>query len=675
MIRRTIWLLAGPRSWGGIKRAPVLDEVDIGKTKEQKNAKRQEQQDLLKDAMKEGNKLERDKNTAEEVKQRKKKKKTARKMRLREVPKQLTQEEMQQKTMEYAGNLLGQVPKQWLQESSVLSEATGLEPPVMLDDVTQKALEDRERNTPLLDSGAKDMTEFLTALDNRVKTLEKNALSIRQRHGNTKTTLPSSDAYLKVITKSPTGMEALIWLDELEMTKPEWLTPLHYERAFLLAVEPTAPACERDILILWAKARGKNMVTTEIWSHMMLQLGLSSLRPVAFEFLYEALKQQYGVKDVPQDVCYAMFSNCKAANDPKRAIRIFLELTTGGTRIGLLSYLEIVSLLTRNVDMSNDQEVLDYMLQTLQEEAGRVISTEGLAGIPRIFFARALTGCSPEAAVRLWKFMVAHGIRVTYEDYLNFVQVMLSGKRLHEVQLIYRYLAANHPEYLWMEESRIPLSILRVYVMNPGSFSDAMYLFSEHFGPESGGNPSVTAYELMLAHCKDPLLTHTLFQEMLARGLQLETRTYNRIFEAMGGSIKGLTTKLKFNYPASPLDDEVPKQLQEMQGQYEPVPQRPPAVAGTADPYTTVPQLGRPANALSADYDGNGEFAPPVTAYENRARPHLAMEAQLPPYMTKLNRTISDTELEQHLSTKRRTRASQKVGIESASQANDGEGE
>eukprot|EP01059_Diplonema_ambulator_P006720 TRINITY_DN16333_c0_g1_i2.p1 TRINITY_DN16333_c0_g1~~TRINITY_DN16333_c0_g1_i2.p1 ORF type:complete len:637 (+),score=180.74 TRINITY_DN16333_c0_g1_i2:30-1913(+) len=572
--------------------------------------------------------------------------KKKRKLRLKQVkPVVLTEEEAQRETMVYAGKLLAQVPKRWLQESSVVKEAAGIadEPP-LLDATTQQALDDMDRNTPLLTSSCvnQDMTVFLSGLNKKINELERKAKDIRSRTGITKPTLASSEAYLKIISKAPSGVEALTWLDEIEMTAPQWITPQHYELAFLHAVNPSAPVCERDILILWAKARSKDMLTPGIWAAMMSQLGYSSLRNAAFEFLYEALKQQYTPGGVPMEVCHGVFTHCKASNDPRRAIRVFLELTSAGCRIGLLSYLEIMSLLTRNVDLSNDQEVLDYMMECVVNEAERVIEAEGIMGIPRQFFSRALASCSAESAIRLWKFMQLHGVRVTYDDYVNFLEVMLSSEKLHEAQLIYRYLSHNHPDYLWQDNSRIPLLLLRVYLTKPGNESNAMSVFSDHFGPDSGAEPSKTAYTLMIRYAKDPLLVHNLYVEMLARGMSLDTDTYNRIFVAMGGSIKILTKKITYHYPVSGLDEELPTAVKEAQQEFATTPQEPlpPPQLGAYNPYSGAPHHGEFKNAPVPHRHKYGDsWTPPV---EKRTGSFSVKEQALPTGFTNVDGVISE---------------------------------
>ena len=523
---------------------------------------------------------------------------------------ELGEAEQMQRSVEYAGDMLRKIPRTWLQESSVLREAVGLTPVISAPEPTH-ALPGGD--TPLLESsalptadapalmdpnlgqmsaavngGAEYLTTAMSDLYSRMATLEQQAYAIRQTESDMKPSFDSSEAYLKVMQTSPSGAEALVWLDELETLRPEWITSAHYEVAMLLAVEPGAPVPERDVLIIFLKCRQRHMATSVIYEHLFARLGYSSLREVAFPMLFHCLKHDFGdplnddLSGIPANVCKGIFMNMKASNNTPRAIATYIELSKAHCQIGIEAYLEIVTLLARGSYGAHDQDVLDFMIEELQNETAAVLEHRGLEGIPPTFFAKALAGCGADAAIRLWHFMKDHGIRVTVEDYVNLVSVMCTEERIYEAEEIMRYLEANHAEYLWMHDMAIPKAMLRLYATNnvkyklalpkEGNFpeqSNALSIFSEYFGPESGTPPQVSPYISLIKSTDDEKLVHELWREMLSLGLQLETKHYNAVFRGMGGKIGTLSSKIEYAYPASPLDEEIPAHLQRAMAEHE----------------------------------------------------------------------------------------------------------
>eukprot|EP01061_Rhynchopus_euleeides_P030327 TRINITY_DN50412_c0_g1_i1.p1 TRINITY_DN50412_c0_g1~~TRINITY_DN50412_c0_g1_i1.p1 ORF type:complete len:576 (+),score=206.11 TRINITY_DN50412_c0_g1_i1:149-1729(+) len=490
-------------------------------------------------------------------------------------------------------------------------------------------------------------------------------------------TFKSAEAYLAVMERCPTGAEALMWLDELETLHPEWITPQHYEAALLLAVEPGTPVPERDILVVFLKARQRGMMTPAMYEHLFARLGTSSLREAAFPMLYQCLKDDYGgdLSLIPQNVCQGIFLHLKTANNTPQCVGLYVELSRGGCRVGISSLLEVVALLARGSFGSNDQDVLDFVVEELQHETELVMREQGIFGIPKGFFAKALAGCSPDAAVRLWHFMKDNGVRVTVEDYTNLMQVMVSSDRIYEAEEIMKYLSMHHSEYLWLNQVRIPKLMLRLYARNnvkyklalpkEGNFpeqSNALYYFSEFFGPESGTPPNVSAYMLLIKSTDDEKLVHELWREMLSLGLPLETQHYNTIFRGMGGKIGALTHKIKFPLPASVLDEEIPGHLQREMAtkeQHDLPEVQPPLATNTEvsySPYdTTAPGRGEKNVLMPLNTNEGPVWAPSPEAYDNNTKPFHVLEAPIDPGLRTVGGSMSeDTYLRHKVDNKRR---------------------
>ncbi|KAJ9444625.1 hypothetical protein DIPPA_70112a, partial [Diplonema papillatum] len=655
-LSRTPFLLAGPRSrgpaasWATLRRGQVVKKgthrvspasfpSEASGAPQHPGPTRWEGRTKLEDA-----KEELGRRTAKL--QKKTKSATAARVR-KQKPSEKAVTDPMARSLKYAGKMLANVPEGWFEESSVAREALGIveERPLAIPEAETGILP--EASVHFLPPADDPVSSGLLDLERRVNSLEEQALSVRQRSGRTKPQLASAEAYLAVIERCPTGVEAATWLDELEMTAPEWLLPHHYEATFKLATESGTSLPERDILIIWLKSRQRKMITPTIYAHLFATLGESSLRAVAFPFLWEACKRDFGgAKNVDPSVAAAVFLHAKKFDDVSLAVSVYLELSKACCRISILGYLELIALLSTRT--YKDQEVLDFVLCELQDEAGRIIASEGISGIPREFFSKALAGCSPESALRLWRFMMLHNIRVTVEDYTNLLATMSNSLRLLEARSIFKYLERHHPDYLWYDSCKIPkmmLGVLRLY-KTKAARADMLFVFSEYFGPSSGTLPSRTAYLHLMDGCDDEQFVHELWREMLARGIRLETKHYNMVFRNMGGIVP---KQLPYALPPSILDEELPAAMVEAQvSRSEPPMKFPTPVTDSTvswSPYSSAPNLALQPNILREDkMSRDPVWVPPTNAYDNLRRPHLAKEEILPNYFTKYDAKLSTSE-------------------------------
>ena len=491
----------------------------------------------------------------EEIKIAKRKKRKKKKVMVPRKP--LTPEEETEKSYLEAGKMLTRIPQGWHQESSVIKEALGMQEEIPLQ-ITDGQEDVNKSITPFV--GDKfDFDICINDLESRISKLESNSIAIRKRHNHMTPRLKSSQAYLDVLYKCPTGMEAAMWLDELEALVPEWLTSQHYELAILLMTEFGSPVSERDILIVWLKARSKKLLSPVACAAIVRGLGIHSLREVIFPIIYKAILVDYGEGNIPAEVSEALFYNLRQRRDVDRLLQIYMTLSSAGTHITISGYMDIIGSLSE-CKQFRDQDVLNFLVEELQLSAQRVIEEEGMVGIPKNFFSRALTAASPNTALRLWSFMSKYGIRVSYNDYRSLIRVMSKNNRVSEARQVYQYLAKNNPDYLWFHNCSIPKSYLKCLTGTP---AEALYVFSVHFGPDSNTKPSRSAYMSLIKCQDDPHFVHEIWKEMLARGLELNTKHYNLILKGMGGDITKLPN-VPYSIPASPLDDEIPESMKSL---------------------------------------------------------------------------------------------------------------
>eukprot|EP00754_Rhynchopus_humris_P049953 Rhum_TRINITY_DN8665_c0_g1::Rhum_TRINITY_DN8665_c0_g1_i1::g.29282::m.29282 len=608
-----------------------------------------------------------------------------------------------EEAISYAGHALRNVPREWLQESSVMREALGMTPTLpKYADQKQVGAGDTEDGKLLLSGSTAEFDEHGNLVDTRpeatapeiydggdvatrgdskeeqlrhvvqqlhksIRVLEEGAAVVRQAQGTTEPSLKDSAAYLRLIERSPTGVEALRWLDELHATKPEWLTPAHYEAAFALATEVEAPVQERDILVLFLKSREMGMLTETMYCHMFATLGRSSLRESAYPLLYQCLKDDYeGVANIPEPIWNSLFTQALRSNNVPRAVGLYCEIVGEGMRLSIANFLQLISLLARKTVGSQDQDVLDYLTQELQEETERVLQTQGAAGIPPTFFSQALAGCSPESAIRLWHFMKDSGVKVTNVDYTNLLNVMTANERIYEAEEIMKYVEQHHPEYPFLNNRAMAKLMMRLYAKDnvkhklemalEGNYterSSATYVFSKYFGPESGYPLDVAAYMQLIRSTNDAAFIHEIYREMLSHGLQLETEHYNVIFRGMGSKIGSLTRRIEYLPTASPLDDEIPQEWKDNAEKYggsmeEPKLVNPPAITDTSatySPYDTRPHQQTMGRNLMP-HETYGTY-PEISTIQKRTRPFMSTDAPVDRGLYTSGHKISPGTLEQ----------------------------
>eukprot|EP01062_Namystynia_karyoxenos_P058797 TRINITY_DN5027_c1_g2_i2.p1 TRINITY_DN5027_c1_g2~~TRINITY_DN5027_c1_g2_i2.p1 ORF type:complete len:837 (+),score=244.52 TRINITY_DN5027_c1_g2_i2:67-2511(+) len=546
--------------------------------------------------------------------------------------------------MQHAAGMLESMPRRWASASSVIRDALRPPPEALPEPDPAPSLGPGGETTALVPAAPAPAQDVLARLHDAVRRLEELALASRRQLGQTKLQLDSSQAYLDLIRAAPSAIEAAWWLDEVETLRPEWVTATHFEDALMrMSAYFPGPAPERDIMLLWLKARKRGMATPRFYSRLLRRIGTSTLREVAFPLVWAAARLDLGLETMPPEVMSSVLRNCAYLGDMQRGVDTWLELAQAGAPVAKepTVLLELLGLLaSRGYD---DQDVYDYVFAELQEAVGTVIARDGPAGVPAGFFELALRVGDANSALRLWYFMVSSGLSVSYRDYFGLMQALVNERRTDEAEELYQYLAREHPELLYVRRGALVRQLMRLYAKLK-DYSQCAYLFATHFDTtaEAPLEASPAEYMMLLQSLgsSDAQTAHHLWREMLSRGFRLEARHYDQVFAAMGGAIAPISRRIPYSIPASELDKELPRQLVEQGEQASAEHDAPPALQPQlppphSDPYTWDPRSPLPVPAGNDNRDIDAMRRRPLVGDPGRSGPQWFPERGTNPFLAK----------------------------------------